>query len=214
MAYSEQSGLIRQADFNGNGRFEPQNSRIEINLQHLSMVKKQTTNLLEIEHFQLFPVRNLGLQTSALPHLDWRPGRCGCHQWSPGRPLRTPSPRSRATRTQESRCGTRRWPSQLRGCGCWRSYGLWGPLSGSSLTVWCRLLQRNLLDGSPWATTSECRLGYGDPKGYDLLNAPDLLQSFTSTNQTGSMQSGAPHCPKVEDSHQSLTIQYVDKVGS
>lgn len=80
MAYSEQSGLIRQADFNGNGRFEPQNSRIEINLQHLSMVKKQTTNLLEIEHFQLFPVRNLGLQTSALPHLDWRPGRCGCHQ--------------------------------------------------------------------------------------------------------------------------------------
>lgn len=73
-----------------------------------------------------------------LPHLDWMPGRCGFHHWTPGLLRQTLSPRFhlQVTHTQEWHCGTGQWPSQPRGCDCWHSFGLLGQLFVSSVKEW------------------------------------------------------------------------------
>lgn len=86
-----------------------------------------------------------------LPRLGWRPGRSGCRRWSPGRPPRTPSLRwwRRGTRRLAWRCDTERWPSPLRGCDCWRSYGPWGLAAGFSVTAWCSWRSLRMPEKSP-----------------------------------------------------------------
>lgn len=94
--------------------------------------------LFKLEVLKLFTV------SVCLPHPGWRPGRCGCHRCSPGRPQQTLSLRSRwrATHRRAWRCGTRRWLSRPRGCDCWHSYGLSGPASGFSSMEWSHRCRR------------------------------------------------------------------------
>lgn len=125
----------------------------------LSVTEKWTFNLFENKiFFKLLLKLDVPTSVSHLPHRGWRPGRCGCHRWSPGRLQQTPSLhlRWRATHRRVWHCGTRRWPSQPRGCDCWHSCGLSGPTSGSSSMEWSHWCYHWRAGRSPDITITMC----------------------------------------------------------